>query len=188
MKNQSRAIKTNLELYTVQGGYGWFRWLQETNRKKWWFFVTDKHTLHHNIYIIIINITTIANIIINNLERKTVLLLATGSSSSAAEFGGGINTRRGNKSTKSNQFMVDPFKARCQNNHKRIRTNRSHPPALQSLTGIDMKLGRDRLHENRRHLYCWRPLEHRGRINTMTKKMCQKHLILIYEKIENLII
>ena len=81
--------------------------------------------------------------------------------------------------------MADPLKARCQNNHKRIRTSRSHPPALQSLTGIDMKLGRDRLHENRRHLYCWTLLEHRGRINTMTmavKKLCQQHSILIYEK------
>ena len=136
---------------------------------------------------IIINITTIANIIMDNLERKTVLLLATGSSSFAAELGRGINTRRGNENTKFNQFMADPLKAQCQNNRKNSRTSRSHPPAVQSLTGIDMKLGRDRLHENRRHLYCWRLLEHCRRINTMTMavKNCQ-HTILIYENTERI--
>ena len=40
MKKQSGTIKTNPE-----GGYGWFRWLQETNRRKCSFFVTHKHCI-----------------------------------------------------------------------------------------------------------------------------------------------
>ena len=84
----------------------------------------------------IINITTIANIImnINNLERKTVLLLATGSSSFAAELGRGINARRGNENTKSNQFMADPFKARCRIITKAfVQAGHIHWPSKASL-------------------------------------------------------
>ena len=48
MKNQPGTIKTNPE-----GGYGWFRWLQETLRRKWSFFVTDRQTDRHFIIIYI---------------------------------------------------------------------------------------------------------------------------------------
>ena len=54
MKIQPGTIKTNPE-----GGYRWFRWLQETPRRKCSFFVTDRQTLHHNIYIIILTIIII---------------------------------------------------------------------------------------------------------------------------------
>ena len=46
MKNQPGTIKTNPE-----GGYGWFRWLQETPRRKWSFFVTDRQTDTSPLYI-----------------------------------------------------------------------------------------------------------------------------------------
>ena len=53
MKNQSGAIKTNLELYrVVKGGSGGYRRL--TGGSDDFSLQTDRQTLHHNIYIIII--------------------------------------------------------------------------------------------------------------------------------------
>ena len=58
MKNQSGAIKTNLELYrVVMGGSGGYRRL--TGGSDDFSLQTDTHTLHHNIYIIIIVIIVI---------------------------------------------------------------------------------------------------------------------------------
>ena len=74
MKNQSRTIKTNPELYRVvmvssgghrklPGGSGDFSWH------------TDRPTLHHNIYIITININNIININIINIININILQL-----------------------------------------------------------------------------------------------------------------
>ena len=53
MKNQSGAIKTNLELYrVVMGGSGGYRRLPGGSDH--FSLQTHKQTLHHNIYIIII--------------------------------------------------------------------------------------------------------------------------------------
>ena len=62
MKNQSGAIKTNLELYrVVMGGSGGYRRL--TVGSDDFSLQTDKQTLHHNIYIIIIIIPVTITII-----------------------------------------------------------------------------------------------------------------------------
>ena len=52
MKNQSGAIKTNLELYRV------VQVVTGDSQEKVMIF-RDKQTLHHNIYITIININMI---------------------------------------------------------------------------------------------------------------------------------
>ena len=63
MKNQSGAIKTNLELYrVVMGGSGGYRRL--TGGSDDFSLQTNTQTLHHNIYIIIIIIIIITIIII----------------------------------------------------------------------------------------------------------------------------
>ena len=73
MKNQSGAIKTNLELYkVVMGSSGGHRKLPGGSDDFSW--QTDTHTLHHNIYIIIIIITII--IIIINLVLMTTMTIA----------------------------------------------------------------------------------------------------------------
>ena len=52
MKNQSRTIKTNPELYrVVMGGSGDYRRLPGGIDD--FLLQTNRHTLHHNIYIII---------------------------------------------------------------------------------------------------------------------------------------
>ena len=57
MKNQSGAIKTNLELYrVVMGGSGGYRRLPGGSDHFLW--QTDTHTLHHNIYILMIFMIT----------------------------------------------------------------------------------------------------------------------------------
>ena len=70
MKNQSGAIKTNLELYrVVMGGSGGYRRL--TGGSDDFSLQTDTQTLHHNIYIVIkiINIIVITITITNHILR-----------------------------------------------------------------------------------------------------------------------
>ena len=70
MKNQSGAIKTNLELYrVVMGGSGGYRRL--TGGSDDFSLQTNTQTLHHNIYIIIVAIITITVIILTIMETVT---------------------------------------------------------------------------------------------------------------------
>ena len=63
MKNQSGAIKTNLELYrVVMGGSGGYRRL--TGGSDDFSCHTHRQTLHHNIYIVIVVIVVIVVIAI----------------------------------------------------------------------------------------------------------------------------
>ena len=62
MKNQSRTIKTNVELdRVVMGGSGGYRRLPGGSDD--FSLQTDTHTLHHNIYIMAAMMITVSIII-----------------------------------------------------------------------------------------------------------------------------
>ena len=75
MKNQSGAIKTNLELYrVVMGASGGYRRL--TGGSDHFLLQTNRQTLHHNIYIIciVIIISIIISLLIlvsENISKNT---------------------------------------------------------------------------------------------------------------------
>ena len=83
MKNQSGAIKTNLELYrVVMGGSGGYRRLKGGSDD--FSLQTYRQTLHHNIYIIIIFVIIIVIIIV--ITILNIIILANTRSLDSLEY------------------------------------------------------------------------------------------------------
>ena len=80
MKNQSGAIKTNLELYRV------VQVVTGDSQEKVMIF-RDKQTLHHNIYIIIVIITILIIIIHHQMQMMQLIDLMTSVSAPTTKEG-----------------------------------------------------------------------------------------------------